>query len=135
MNHINLNTFDSDANRPTLVLPITSSSSLFNAISDASSLMEIDTASSQLFRPNTRSVTRHQQNLVDTKPNKPVPTYQKILIDEKPSNIINILENSRINSRMPKHIECVSEILSYNLLVIFYLISHIYSFQTKRWFS
>ena len=33
---------------------------------------------------------------------KPPPTYQKILIDEKPINVINLIENSMLTGKRPR---------------------------------
>ena len=33
---------------------------------------------------------------------KPPPTYQKILIDEKPTNVINLIENSMLTGKRPR---------------------------------
>ena len=127
MNHLNSNTFESDINRPNIASNrqqqqqtplLNASSSLINAINEA---MDIETPS-QLFRPNTRSFTKYhqQQQLVDSaaKMNKPQPTYQKIIVNEKNCNIINLIENSRINSRMPKQIANVR--LTHILFVKFF---------------
>ena len=45
---------------------------------------------------------RHQQM-----PTPPQKTYQKIIVNERPCNVINIFENSRLNGRMIRNISNV----------------------------
>ena len=56
----------------------------------------------------TRSLAKLQQQQLDSKNHRtPAVTYQKIMTREKPCNIINILESSRLTGRMPRLISDV----------------------------
>jgi len=80
--------------------PSTSSSSSSNCLFTASlsSLLDQQTLQAQEQQKSMRSILNSFQSELLKLQN--VPTYQKVLVNEKPCNIINVLENSRMNGRM-----------------------------------
>ena len=71
----------------------------------------------------TRSLAKlHQQQLDFKNHRTPAVTYQKIMTKEKPYNIINILESSRLTGRMPRLISDV---------ITFFIFFNQFSFNTK----
>lgn len=56
----------------------------------------------------TKQYFLHLQQLEESKILKHQKTYQKIIINEKPCNLINILENSKITGRMIRNVQNVS---------------------------
>jgi Ca2+-dependent lipid-binding protein len=68
-------------------------------------------SSNTIGRILTRSLTKLHQQQLDSKTHKlPPVTYQKIMTKEKPCNIINILESSRLTGRMPR---LISDVISF----------------------
>ena len=89
---------------------------LFNNTANMQTIDEMEISSTTNttlnLRPITRSLAKLQhQHLIDTNKTQQKPlqaTYQRILTNEKPCNIINILDNSRLKANMPRIIGNVS---------------------------
>ncbi len=61
-----------------------------------------DSSLAETRRPMTRSFARKQMN------NNEANTYNKVIIDEKPSNIIDLLNRSQISGKTPRNFINVS---------------------------